>query len=73
MIDMIWQNVADPAVFATVLRVMTPLLLAALGVLISDRAGVLNIGMEGIMLSAALIGVLVSAATALKNVAPQVG
>lgn len=64
MIDMIWQNVSDPAVFATVLRVMTPLLLAALGVLISDRAGVLNIGMEGIMLSAALIGVLVSAATA---------
>lgn len=55
---------ADPAVFATVLRVMTPLLLAALGVLISDRAGVLNIGMEGIMLSGALIGVLVSAATA---------
>ncbi|KQV03166.1 ABC transporter permease [Devosia sp. Root413D1] len=56
--------IADPAVFATVLRVMTPLLLAALGVLISDRAGVLNIGMEGIMLSGALIGVLVSAATA---------
>jgi len=64
MIEMIWQNVSDPAVFATVLRVMTPLLLAALGVLISDRAGVLNIGMEGIMLSGALIGVLVSAATA---------
>jgi simple sugar transport system permease protein len=58
------QAIADPAVFATVLRVMTPLLLAALGVLISDRAGVLNIGMEGIMLSGALIGVLVSAATA---------
>lgn len=53
----------DPATFATVLRVMTPLLLAALGVMISDRAGVFNLGMEGIMLIGALTGVLVSAAT----------
>lgn len=49
--------------FATFLRVLTPLLLAALGVMISDRAGVLNIGMEGMMLSGALSGVLVSALT----------
>lgn len=58
MIDLL-----DPALFATVLRVMTPLLLAALGVLISDRAGVLNIGMEGMMLCGALVGVLASAWT----------
>ncbi|MCM0752521.1 hypothetical protein DEA98_19180 [Brucella pseudogrignonensis] len=38
-------------------------MLAALGVMISDRAGVLNIGMEGMMLIAALIAVLASAAT----------
>lgn len=63
MIDAIWSNISDPALFATVLRVMTPLLLAALGILISDRAGVLNIGMEGIMLSGALVGVLASAWT----------
>ncbi|MDW6023538.1 ABC transporter permease [Mesorhizobium sp. BAC0120] len=55
------ELLTDPALFATVLRVMTPLLLAALGVLISDRAGVFNIGMEGMMLSGALSGVLVSA------------
>lgn len=61
MIEAIWNNLTDPALFATVLRVMTPLLLAALGVLISDRAGVLNIGMEGMMLSGALVGVLASA------------
>lgn len=63
MSDAIWSSIIDPALFATVLRVMTPLLLAALGVLISDRAGVLNIGMEGMMLSGALIGVLASAWT----------
>ena len=50
--------VADPATFATVLRVMTPLLIAALGILISDRAGVFNLGMEGMMLTGALVGVL---------------
>ena len=55
--------VADPATFATVLRVMTPLLIAALGILISDRAGVFNLGMEGMMLTGALVGVLVSAWT----------
>ena len=46
-----------------VLRVTTPILLAALGVLISDRAGVLNIGVEGMMLSGAFAGVVASAAT----------
>lgn len=55
--------VGDPATFATVLRVMTPLLLAALGILISDRAGVFNLGMEGMMLTGALVGVLLSAWT----------
>ena len=56
-------TLTDPALLATVLRVMTPLLLAGLGVLISDRAGVLNIGMEGIMLCGALTAVLGSAWT----------
>ena len=56
-------QIFDPAFIATILRVATPLLLAALGVMISDRAGVLNIGMEGMMLIAALIAVLASAAT----------
>ncbi|GKX30411.1 ABC transporter permease [Vallitalea longa] len=46
----------------SVLRVTTPILFAALGALISDRAGVINIALEGIMLISALTGVLVSAA-----------
>jgi simple sugar transport system permease protein len=45
------------------LRVTTPILPAALGVHISQRAGVLNLGIEGTMLSAALAAVLASAAT----------
>ena len=47
--------------FATTLRVGTPILLAALGALISDRAGVINIGVEGIMLGGAFAGVVGSA------------
>ncbi len=51
------------AFLAAVLRVTTPILLAALGALISDRAGVINIGIEGIMLAGAFAGVVGSAAT----------
>lgn len=47
----------------SVLRVTTPILFAALGALISNRAGIINIGLEGIMLVAALMGVVVSAYT----------
>ncbi len=51
------------AFIPAVLRVTTPILLAALGVLISDRAGVLNIGVEGMMLMGAFAGVVASAFT----------
>lgn len=43
------------------LRVTTPLLFPALGALISDRAGVINISLEGTMLVAGFTGVVVSA------------
>ena len=43
------------------LRLTTPVLFAALGSLVADRAGVINIGLEGIMLFVALTGVLGSA------------
>jgi simple sugar transport system permease protein len=41
---------------AAMVRVATPLLLATLGELISERAGVLNLGIEGIMLLGAMVG-----------------
>lgn len=45
----------------SILRVTTPILFAAMAALISDRAGVINISLEGIMLTSALAGVLASA------------
>lgn len=43
------------------IRVVTPILFAALGSVICSRAGVVNLGLEGIMLSSALMGVLAGA------------
>jgi simple sugar transport system permease protein len=47
--------------FYSIIRVTTPIILAAMGALISDRAGIVNIALEGIMLMAALSGVIFSA------------
>lgn len=49
--------------FYSIFRVTTPILLAALGAMITSRAGVVNIGLEGIMLFSALAGVVTSAWT----------
>ena len=38
------------------LRVATPLILGTLGVLLCERAGVLNLGIEGIMVAGAFVG-----------------
>jgi simple sugar transport system permease protein len=53
----------NPQFGYSVLRVSTPILFAALGALISDKAGVINIALEGIMLMSALTGVIFSAIT----------
>lgn len=44
------MNPFDIALFAAAIRLSVPLLLAALGELISERGGVINIGLEGMML-----------------------
>jgi general nucleoside transport system permease protein len=47
---------ANPAFWAAVLRIATPLVLGTLGVLMCERAGVLNLGIEGIMVAGAFAG-----------------
>lgn len=44
--------------FAAGIRVAAPLLLASLGELVSEKAGVLNIGLDGMMLTGSLAGFL---------------
>ena len=47
---------ASAGLWAAVLRIATPLILGTLGELLCERAGVLNLGIEGIMTFGAMIG-----------------
>jgi general nucleoside transport system permease protein len=62
-IDVVLRGIFSALFLASVLRISTPLILPALGGLISDLAGSINIALEGIMLVAAFVGVVVSAYT----------
>jgi simple sugar transport system permease protein len=48
--------VGNAAFWVAVLRIATPLILGTLGVLLCERAGVLNLGIEGIMVAGAFAG-----------------
>jgi simple sugar transport system permease protein len=60
--DAILQSIFSALFLAAILRSTTPILLPSLGALVSGQAGVINIGLEGIMLTSAFTGVVVGAA-----------
>ena len=48
------------AAFLTVVNITTPILFAATGELVAEKSGVLNLGVEGMMLSGAIAGFAVT-------------
>jgi simple sugar transport system permease protein len=52
------------SLLAMMIRISTPVLLAALGELVTEKSGVMNLGVEGIMLTGAMVGFLVVERTA---------
>lgn len=59
-----WNELLQPVIIISVLastfRIATPVLTAALGELVTERAGVLNMGVEGMMLTGAFAGFYVT-------------
>lgn len=55
------QSICSPDFLFMWIRVATPILFAALGAAVCNKAGVVNLGLEGIMLISALFGVLAGA------------
>lgn len=51
------------AMLAAAVRFATPILLAALGEIFTERSGILNLGLEGVMLGGAFVGFLAVAKT----------
>ena len=59
----VFQVIFDVGFFAAAIRLAIPLLLGTLGEMVSERSGVLNLGIEGMMLAGAFVG-FITAATA---------
>lgn len=54
------KEIITPALFAGMIRIATPLALAAIGGTICERSGIINIALEGLILIGAFVSVVVS-------------
>ena len=54
--SVLWDILASAGLWAAILRIATPLIFGTLGALLCERSGVLNLGIEGIMTTGAMIG-----------------
>lgn len=63
MLDTVMQGALFVSLLAGMIRIVTPILLAALGEVVIERAGILNLGLEGMVLSGAFFGFMVASLT----------
>ena len=63
MIGQILEVAFISGLIGAMMRMATPIIFATLGEILAERAGVLNLGIEGIMLMGAMTGFLVSIST----------
>src|SRR3954466_3715657 len=71
--DLLKTIILTEAILLSVLAASTPLLLAAIGELVTERAGVLNLGVEGMMIMGAACGFGGALATGSINVGAVCG
>jgi simple sugar transport system permease protein len=63
MFDSLLQAAIIINILSAMIRIATPILFAAIGELIAERSGVMNMGLEGTMLTGAFIGFMVAEKT----------
>lgn len=61
--EALFNIVFTPSFFYSILRVTTPIVFAAMGMVVANTAGIPNIALEGTMLIAAFVGMMSSALT----------